>query len=140
MENNQSPTSMENTEQTQEPSPNRPYDTIRQGSVSANIWRNIRTDDQKPFYKVTFQKSYKDKVTGEWREAKSYNMNDMRTLSKLTDIAYDEIAHHQEQDRLARKEPQPEKPVATTKQNFLEKRQARSSSRQNSPTTTKEQT
>ena len=116
-------------QQTSEQTSNRPYDTIRQGTVSASIWRNIRESDNQPFYKVTFQKSFKDKTSGEWRETKSYDANDLAKIRSLSDIAYNEIAHHQEQDRLANQnqsaENNQEKSADTSRESFTEQRQSR---------------
>lgn len=120
-------------QQSNEQSSNRPYDTIRQGTVSASIWRNIRESDNQPFYKVTFQKSYKDKASGEWRETKSYDVNDLAKIRSLSDIAYNEIAHHQEQDRLAKQnqsqENDQEKSGHASRESFTEQRQSRAKTR-----------
>ena len=47
---------------------NAPIHTIRDGAVSAKIWRNEVEAQPLPFYSVTFQRTYTDKATQQVRE------------------------------------------------------------------------
>ena len=52
----------------------KPIRKFRSGPVSAAVWENtIQTDDgPKTVENVTFQRSYKDAETGQWKNTDSY--------------------------------------------------------------------
>ncbi len=52
----------------------KPIRKFRSGSVSAAVWENtIQTDDgPKTVENITFQRSYKDTETGQWKNTDSY--------------------------------------------------------------------
>jgi hypothetical protein len=79
---------------------NPPVRKFRHGRVSAAIWRNEH--EGAPFYSCSFETSYKDKSTGEWRDSKSYTLYDVYALMRC---ACDAAAY------LSLPEPTPEEPM-----------------------------
>ena len=59
----------------------KPIETMRQGDVSASIWRNV-SDDGKAFYNVTYQKRYQK--DGETKYSSSFNAYDLDDLMRCT--------------------------------------------------------
>jgi len=74
---------------------NKPVHTIRNGSISASIWRQ---DTKKgPMFNVTFQRSYKEGE--EWKNSTSFGRNNLLLLSLLAMRAYEWIASQPRQTR-----------------------------------------
>jgi hypothetical protein len=63
-----------------------PSTKIRIGSVTAAIWKN-----DKGFYSVTLQRSYKDK-DGQWQNAEGFNHDDLLNAAKVLERAEDWIS------------------------------------------------
>ena len=75
---------------------NRPVHTVRVGSIKAAIWEN-QTDDG-PRLAVTLSRGYKVEET--WKDTGSFRPQDLLTLSKVADMAFDWI--HATEERLGR--------------------------------------
>jgi hypothetical protein len=60
---------------------NRPVQTLRHRSIKATIWRN--EGSKGPIFNVTLTRSYKDKETGEWRDAHSLGYDDLMNVAAL---------------------------------------------------------
>lgn len=78
---------------------NAPIHTIRDGSVSAKIWRNEVEAQPLPFYSVTFQRNYTDKATQQVRETHSFNNTDILKVQTLAPQAYRAVSKLRERDR-----------------------------------------
>ena len=59
----------------------KPIETLRFSPVAAAIWKN-QTAEGKPFYSVTFSRTYKDKE-GKWKDADSFSGSNLLLLAKL---------------------------------------------------------
>jgi hypothetical protein len=59
----------------------KPAETLRQGDVSASIWRN-ETEEGKAFYNVTYQKRYQK--DGETKYGGSFSAYDLDDLMRCT--------------------------------------------------------
>ncbi|MCA9195502.1 MAG: hypothetical protein KDB03_27210 [Planctomycetales bacterium] len=59
----------------------KPIDEFRLGNVRAAIWENI-SQNGKVFYSTTFDASYTDE-TGQWRNKKSFSLNECLRLEKV---------------------------------------------------------
>lgn len=80
---------------------NKPIQTLRDGLLTATIWRN-ENKDRKAFYNVRIVRSYlKDEA---WQEASSYSGAELLRLSRLSQAAYDAIARHRKAERQVQKE------------------------------------
>lgn len=78
---------------------NAPIKTIRDGSVSAKIWRNEVEGQPLPFYSVVFQKTYTDQATQQVRETHSFNNTDILKVQALAPQAYQEVTQLRAHDR-----------------------------------------
>jgi hypothetical protein len=68
---------------------NKPVHHIRQGVVSASIWR--QQTDKGPMFNVIFQRSYKD---GEiWKTSSSFGHNNLLVLSLVAARAFEWIGN-----------------------------------------------
>ena len=67
---------------------NKPVHTIRNGSISASIWR--QDTEKGPMFNVTFQRSYKEGE--EWKNSTSFGRNNLLLLSLLAIRAFEWIA------------------------------------------------
>jgi hypothetical protein len=67
---------------------NKPVHTIRNGSISASIWR--QDTEKGPMFNVTFQRSYKEGE--EWKNSTSFGWNNLLLLSLLAMRAFEWIA------------------------------------------------
>jgi len=72
---------------------NTPEKKFRVGRVSATIWKNTSTKDEKEvvFYSVAIEKNYTDK-DDKWQTTSSYNAEDLPKVSLLSKKAYEYIA------------------------------------------------
>lgn len=68
---------------------NHPVHQIRQGAVSASIWR--QQTDKGPMFNVTFQRSYKDGET--WKTSASFGRNNLLVLSLVAARAFEWIGN-----------------------------------------------
>jgi hypothetical protein len=64
-----------------------PVHKIRQGAVSASIWRH--ESDRGSLFNVTFQRSYKDGDA--WKSSTSFGRNDLLVLSLIAARAFEWI-------------------------------------------------
>ncbi len=64
-----------------------PVHTIRNGSISASIWR--QDTEKGPMFNVTFQRSYKEGE--EWKKSTSFGRNNLLLLSLLAMRAFEWI-------------------------------------------------
>ncbi len=55
-----------------------PIKKYRHGRVSCAIWQNGHEGE--PFYTCSFSGSYRDKVSGEWRDSHSFSIYDLFAL------------------------------------------------------------
>jgi hypothetical protein len=70
------------------PNSNKPVHTIRNGTISASIWR--QDTEKGPMFNVTFQRSYKP---GEaWGSSTSFGRHSLLVLSLLAMRAFEWIA------------------------------------------------
>lgn len=69
---------------------NKPVETLRDGALSASIWKNEGENGQ--FHSVTFARTYtKDDIS---QSSDSFSANQLLTLAHLATRAYDLIARH----------------------------------------------
>jgi len=68
----------------------RPAKKFRAGAVTATIWKN-RTEDDKEYSTVSFERSYKDK-NGEWKTSNSLRVNDLPKAAMVLNKAYEFLA------------------------------------------------
>ena len=76
-----------------------PVHTIRDGAVSAKIWRNEVESQPMPFYSVTFQRTYTDEATQKVRETHSFSNTDILKVQQLAPQAYHAVSQFRTQDR-----------------------------------------
>lgn len=72
-----------------------PVASRRLGSVRATVWENAAlAEDGTPrtYFNVSFERSYKDKVTGEWKVTESYDERSLAELVALANWASNAIA------------------------------------------------
>ena len=67
---------------------NPPVHQICIGCVRAAIWANVV--DDRIWYSVTFERSYKHE--GTWKYSEAYRRDDLLTLAKVADLAHTWIA------------------------------------------------
>jgi hypothetical protein len=77
---------------------NKPALTIRDGSISATIWRN--ESEKGSFYSVTFGRTFKD-AKGDFRTSDSFSGTQLLRLARLADRAYEQSAALREQDKMS---------------------------------------
>ncbi len=75
-----------------------PVATLRDGAVSAKVWRNISSDG-KPHYSTTLQRTYTDPKTGAPRESQSFQGVELLKLQLLAKQAYVTESRFRERDR-----------------------------------------
>jgi multidrug resistance efflux pump len=86
------------------PEPNRPADTLRDGSLKATIWK--RQGESGDFYATDLARTYKDQE-GNLRDSRSFGTNDLLRVSELAKTAYhrsNELRREQAQARKAEAE------------------------------------
>lgn len=66
----------------------KPVNSFRLRGITATVFENI-SDDGKPFYKVTLQRSFKQ--NNEWKSTNSFGRDDLPILSLLTKQAWEFI-------------------------------------------------
>lgn len=78
---------------------NPPVATLRDGAISAKVWRNFAEGQALPFYSVTFQRTYTDPATEQPRETHSFGSTDILKVQQLASEAYRTVSHLRTQDR-----------------------------------------
>ena len=61
---------------------NKPEKTFRIGTESAAVWKNTGTEGGKPFYSVTFERSYRSD-DGNFKSADGFNHGDLLNVVQL---------------------------------------------------------
>lgn len=76
----------------------KPVQTVRYGNIKAAIWRNMvdQGNESRPMYNVTFARSYKD--GDEWKDASSFGLDDLLTVSKIADDCHTWIHEQRSRD------------------------------------------
>ena len=77
--------------------PNKPI-TLRDGLLSAKIWRNAAKEGAGYRYSVDLVRSYTD-AAGAWHDATSFSGTELLRISRLAQQAYDRIADMRAADR-----------------------------------------
>lgn len=104
-------------------------ETHRDGAVSAKVWRNV-SQEGKPFYSVTFQRTYTDPATNNVAESRTFQGTDILKVPQLAGDAYRTIGKMRELDRADRaqtKAPQQQpvqQAVAQPQQGLAQQRDA----------------
>ena len=73
---------------------NLPEKKFRAGAISATVWRNVvKTPEgqDREVKSVTFQRSYKDKDTNEWKQSNSLRAMDLPKAVVVLNKAYEYI-------------------------------------------------
>ncbi len=66
---------------------NKPYATLRDGSLKANLWRNVNADGR-PRYSIDITRSYTDK-DGKWHDTHYFGRSEVLRAARLAEKAYD---------------------------------------------------
>ncbi|WP_321337325.1 hypothetical protein [uncultured Cohaesibacter sp.] len=103
---------------------NAPIDTIRDGAVSAKIWRNEVESQPLPFYSVTFQRTYTDQATQQVRETHSFNRNEILKVQQLVPRAYEAVNKLRKRDRSELQQDQNPNPQQEQQQGLSQQRDA----------------
>lgn len=75
---------------------NKPVQTLRDGSLSAKIWRN--PTDKGFRYSVNLSRVYTDEQ-GNLKDSDRFSGSELLRIARLAQIAYDEILIHRMQDK-----------------------------------------
>ena len=70
---------------------NKPAHEVRLGNIRATIWPNQK--DQKTWYAVTLARRYRQGT--EWKDASSFNHDDLPVVVQAAQMAYSWIWEHQ---------------------------------------------
>lgn len=92
-----------------DPAPNRPVDTLRDGNLKASIWANQTANGMT--YQTTFARTWRDDK-GQWHESQSYSGADMLRLGELSRTAYhrtNELRREQSQQQTQDQSPEDQK-------------------------------
>jgi hypothetical protein len=69
---------------------NRPVHTVRYAAVQVDVWEN--PGEHGPWHSVSLRRTYKDKVTGEWKKAHSLGRDDLLPAAQALEEAYRWVA------------------------------------------------
>lgn len=61
---------------------NKPVKSIKLGKVELATWAN-RAQDGTPYFSFTISKSFKNEVSGEWRQTGFFNKSDLANITAL---------------------------------------------------------
>jgi len=75
---------------------NKPAATIRDGAISATIWKN--QGEKGRFYSVRITRSWKDK-DGNYHDSNDFSGTDLLIVSRLASRAYDTVCELRQSDR-----------------------------------------
>lgn len=78
---------------------NAPVERFSDGAVKASIFRNV-SKEGKPFYNVTFARTYTHPETGQPAETQSFSGTDVLKVRRLADQAYHAVDRLRKQDRI----------------------------------------
>ncbi len=71
---------------------NQPIKKFRAGAISATIWKNNGTSKEGTpveFKSVTFERSYMDKKSGEWKKTSNLKVQDLPKAAAVLTKAYE---------------------------------------------------
>jgi hypothetical protein len=80
----------------------KPIYEITDGALKVSIWKHDGAHG--PFYSTTCRRRYKDKSTDEWKDAASYNEDDLLAMAELFRDAYTWIREQKRAAGKARKD------------------------------------
>lgn len=83
---------------------NKPIEVIRDGNLSASIWK--REGEKGTYYATTFSKSYRDK-RGDYQNSYSFFGTDHLKLAELSKQAYEKERELYDRERQSVREHQP---------------------------------
>lgn len=66
----------------------KPVYVARAGTVTASVWKNKTKDEDKEYYSITIQKQYKEKDSDDWKESKTFFVDDLPKLKLVLDSCY----------------------------------------------------
>jgi hypothetical protein len=69
---------------------NQPVHRIRSGAITASIWRQETAKG--PMFNVTFQRSYRENGSDEWKTSASFGKNNLLVLSLIAARAFEWIS------------------------------------------------
>jgi hypothetical protein len=72
-----------------------PVITVRRGGLSVAVWEN--TQDGRVSYSAQFQKRYKDKASGQWKDSQYLFENDLLEAAELFRLAWHKIGQRRAQ-------------------------------------------
>ena len=99
---------------------NAPIQSFKDGAVTIKLWE--QQAGNRSFVNASIGKLYKDEKSGQWRESRSFNGNDLLKLQNLLPEAQKEF--RQWQDYFNTINPEAEKEVEPRKNEALAKRDA----------------
>jgi hypothetical protein len=79
-----------------------PVATLKDGPISAKVWRNVSSEG-KTYYNTTFGRVF-TKANGEYGETRSFSPIDLLKIEKLASEAYRNVQWNRQQDKEAAKE------------------------------------
>ena len=81
----------------------KPEAKIKDGTITATIWKNENKSDEgdglKAFYSVDIQRSYKDK-DDKWQSTSSFSGPELLRVANLAQTAYNHILHLKASDNV----------------------------------------
>lgn len=80
----------------------KPVHEITDGALKVSIWKH--DGPHGPFYSTTCRRRYKDKSTDEWKDAASFNEDDLLSLAELLRDAKAWMRSQRRTDAQARKD------------------------------------
>lgn len=87
----------------------RPVEEVRLGVIQAAIWRN--ETEKGSMFNATFERSYKERETEEWRTTHSFGRDDLPVIEKVAAKAYARIHALQDAERKKAREQEREEGV-----------------------------
>ncbi len=75
---------------------NKPLHTIRDGSLKATIWKNAAANGE--FYSVRITRTWTDEQ-GKFHDGDTFSGTELLRVSRLANLAYDEIVVQRRNDR-----------------------------------------
>ena len=72
-----------------------PEKKFKAGAITATIWKNKGTSptgEPTEYYTVSFERTYKDKQTGEWKKTNSLRQTDLPKAILVLSKAYETLA------------------------------------------------
>jgi hypothetical protein len=75
----------------------RPVKTFKHGGLEVSVWKN--STEKGDMYNTTIRNSYRDDVSGEWKETASLSPSDLAVLSQLSGQAFQAITELKSQSR-----------------------------------------